>query len=197
MSTFANQPHGTLPDKEPGHHRWVAVVSYSLSDEEAKAAVEGGEPVLLDAAHLFTPVEVGCLDCEERYEDVVGTLCTAGDDWSVLVGPPDELEREIVMAGVEVIGRTGATDFEVGHVLEGVPSVEADWYAHADFGGVRVQAEHHTGPAEAVDALARRLLAGGRCTHCQRTIRLDGGNSKDVCVWWRDGVRWVRGCEEQ
>jgi len=198
---FPNTPMGSLPPKVPGKHRWTAIASYSLSDVEAATAVQGKEPVLLDAAHLFCPVEVGCLDCQERYQDVADKLCPAGDDWSeshpldVLTPLPDTLDDQALIAGVDLVGRSGATDFEVGYLHDDVPLEKADWYAHAKYRGARITVEHFRGPVQAVEALARKVLHGGQCTHCHRTIRLGGHGNNKVCRWQREGAKWLRGCE--
>ena len=111
-------------------------------------------------------------------------------------GPEPDLDQDAMHAALDLIGRTGAANMEVGYLHEDVPAHLADWYAYAQFRGARVTAEHHSGPVEALEALARRLLAGGLCTHCGKTITLAGRpNPASGCRWTRRGDRWVRGCE--
>jgi hypothetical protein len=105
------------------------------------------------------------------------------------------LDQDAMDAALDLIGRTGAKQMEVGYLHEDVPPEQADWYAHAQYQGARVIAEHHHGPVEALEALARRLLHGGLCTHCHKTITLSG-KSKKYCRWTRRGDKWVRGCEK-
>ncbi|MDQ3432039.1 MAG: hypothetical protein M3467_07455, partial [Actinomycetota bacterium] len=57
----------------------------------------------------------------------------------------------------------------------------------------RVTVEDHRSPVEAAEALARRLLDGGVCAHCGRTVSLSTGPG---CRWTRMGRTWVRGCAQ-
>ncbi|MGC5009768.1 hypothetical protein ACLQ2R_03280 [Streptosporangium sp. DT93] len=130
--------------------------------------------------------------------------------------PPGAVyDKEALLAGVDLIGRTGARQFEVGYLHEGVPSEEAGWYAQARWSGTRLIAENHTDPVEAVEALAARVLTGGQCQHCRGVTSLteerpdprgrymaDGTvwttkeqQAAPLCQWTRQGPRWVRGCE--
>ncbi|HZX37997.1 MAG TPA: hypothetical protein VFF37_06625 [Streptomyces sp.] len=128
-----------------------------------------------------------------------------------------EYDEDAVMAAVELAGRSGATDFTFGYVHDDVPIEEAGWYAHAQFRGARITAEDHRGPVEACEALARRLLTGAKCAHCQGLISLssrgafawksatliDGtpwtaeqAAAARQCRWTRIGPHWKRGCEQ-
>jgi len=109
-------------------------------------------------------------------------------------GRPVELDEDALDAALDVIGRTGARRTEIGYLDDDVPVGEPNWYAYAQFHGTRIAAEHHVGPVEAVEALARKLIAGGRCTHCGKTITL-GGDDAGLCRWTRQGKKWVRGCQ--
>lgn len=120
------------------------------------------------------------------------------------------LDEDAVIACVDLVGRTGATDFEIGYVNDEPPHA---WYAHAQFRGARITAEDHSGPVEAADALARRLLAGARC-RCGRLVALTDAGAVAVdghlvdgtawtaadaqkagqCRWTRQGRRWEMGC---
>ena len=111
-----------------------------------------------------------------------------------------ELPENALLAAIEVIGRSGATQFEVGYLDHTAQSADARWWASAHWNGTRVQVEDHTSPYAAADALARQLLNGGGCTHCGGTITLGPTSRKKrragkLCAWTRQGRRWVRGCE--
>lgn len=58
---------GELPPKEPGRHRWVAMVAYSMTPAEARAD-HGGATVALDPDRIVT-YGVGCIDCDTTYAD--------------------------------------------------------------------------------------------------------------------------------
>jgi hypothetical protein len=174
------------------------MASYTLTDAEAADAA-AGVTVLLDHAHLFAPVQIGCLDCERRYHLAQHQPCEAEDEWTAGVVADADVDGELtdeakdaLLAAVDLVGRTGATGFTVGHVNE--PHERPDFYAQAEYKGARVIVEHHRGPVSATEALARRLLRDGMCTHCSRRIRL-GGAGANACRWWRDGRTWRRGCE--
>lgn len=125
---------------------------------------------------------------------------------------PDMDER--VLAAAELVGRTGATDLEVGYLHDDVPAEMAAWYAHARFWGARIIAENHKNPVEAVEALAARLLTGAKCG-CGKLVQLhDGGAfafrnprmtdgslftaeqaaTAGLCRWTRQGSHWVSAC---
>ncbi|MCK2214266.1 hypothetical protein MF672_010755 [Actinomadura sp. ATCC 31491] len=125
------------------------------------------------------------------------------------------MDDDALKAAVDLVGRTGATGFEIGYLRDGVPVEEAGWYAHAQYRGARITSEEHRGPIEAVEALARKLLTGAKCTHCKKLVALsdDGAiaynglladgtrwtveqaRAAGQCRWRRIGPRWVRGCE--
>lgn len=108
----------------------------------------------------------------------------------------NDMDQDALDAAVDLIGRTGARGFEIGYLHDDVPAKEAGWYAHAQYQGTRLIAEDHPGPVEAAEALARRLLTGGTCTHCKGFITLSDRKQKrgKVCRWTRQGARWERGC---
>ena len=105
-----------------------------------------------------------------------------------------DMDEDAMFAAVDLIGRAGATGAEFGYLHDDVPVEQADWYAYAQYRGARITVEHHRGPVEALEALARRLLTGGTCTHCGRPIALRGSSCR-TCRWSRQGAKWVRGCE--
>lgn len=124
-------------------------------------------------------------------------------------------DEDAVVAAVDLVGRAGATEFEVGYLHDDVPAEEAGWYAHAKYRGTRITEENHRGPTEAAEALARRILTGGRC-RCGKLVALsdsgatafptatmaDGSTwtAEDAakagqCRWTRIGKRWEPGCD--
>ena len=103
-------------------------------------------------------------------------------------------DDDALTAAIDLVGRTGATGFEVGYVHDNVATEDAGWYAHAQYRGARVTHEA-CGPVEAAEGLARRLLNGGKCTHCGRTVTLSSVSAGKRCKWTRRGDRWARGCE--
>lgn len=56
-----------LPPKEPGRHRWVAMVAYSMTPAEARAD-HGGATISLEPDRIVT-YGVGCIDCDTTYAD--------------------------------------------------------------------------------------------------------------------------------
>lgn len=106
-------------------------------------------------------------------------------------------EEDIIVATADLAGRSGARDFTVGHLHDGVPVEEAAWYAQVTYQGRRLFVEKQPGPVEACDALAKRLLEGGLCTHCGKTVTVSPFTSPlaDPCYWRRDGAEWKRGCQ--
>lgn len=109
---------------------------------------------------------------------------------------PTDMDQDALNAALDLVGRTGAREVEIGYLHDDVPVEEAGWYAHAKYRGARITVENHRGPVEATEALARRLLTGGTCTHCQRTITLGGSTtfSQKKCRWTRLAAKWERGC---
>src|SRR5258706_845767 len=123
------------------------------------------------------------------------------------------LDEDAVLACADLVGRTGATEFQIGYLHDEPPQ---QWYAHAQYRGTRITEENHAGPSEAADALCRRLLTGARCAHCGGLVALSGagavayGNpvmadgstwsaaeaaAAGQCRWHRMGPKWVMGCE--
>lgn len=103
-------------------------------------------------------------------------------------------DEDALIAAVDLVGRSGGKKFEVGYLDEDVPSDRARWYASAQYRGARLIAENHRDPVQAAEALARRILDGGMCTHCKKTVFLSGPQGRKRCRWTRNGKKWVRGC---
>lgn len=96
------------------------------------------------------------------------------------------------VAAVDVIGRTGAIECQVGYLDD----AGADWYAHARWNGARISVEHQDNAEDALDALAIRLLLGGTC-RCGRRVKLVGRETPRACTWSRVGPRWEPGCDAE
>lgn len=102
-------------------------------------------------------------------------------------------DEDATTAATELIGRTGARDLEVGYLHDDVPVEKAGWYASAQYRGTRITVEDQAGPDVALEALARRLLAGGTCRRCGNPIALEDGH-QGACRWTRMGQHWESGC---
>ncbi len=130
------------------------------------------------------------------------------------MSPHVTLDEDALVAAADLVGRTGATGFEVGYLDEDATVAEARWYAHAQFQGARVTVEEQPGPVEAAEGLARRLMIGARC-RCGAVVTLsstgvalfraarmaDGTEwsaadaaSAGTCRWTREGARWYGAC---
>lgn len=126
-----------------------------------------------------------------------------------------DMDEDALMAAVELVGRAGAKQLEIGYLHEDKPVHLADWYAHAQYRGARIFVEHHAGPQQAVEALAKRLLEGGICQFCKGLVGLSGegvriqpgvrmldgsvmtaerAEAMHQCHWTRIGKRWMPGC---
>lgn len=122
---------------------------------------------------------------------------------------------DAAMAAIELIGRTGAHNLEIGYLHDDVPVHLAGWYAHAQYRGARITIEDQPSPDQALEALAIRLLTGAKCNGCGKLVALsrqgaafyrqanlvDGTpwNETDAraagqCLWRRVGQRWEMGC---
>lgn len=102
------------------------------------------------------------------------------------------IDQDAVVACADLVGRSGGRQVEVGYLDDDVPVTEARWYAKATFRGTVLIADERKSPDEACDALARRILDGGACTHCYSTVTLT--DDDDGCRWRRTGAKWKRGC---
>lgn len=114
---------------------------------------------------------------------------------------PFQLDEPMLVAAVDLIGRSGATEYEVGYMDDVPDARDARWWASAVYRGAKVFTDGHAGPDHASDALARKLLQmgpGAQCTHCGKRIMLQVSKRTAQrarrCVWARHGRRWVRGC---
>lgn len=102
-------------------------------------------------------------------------------------------DQDALTAGVDLVGRSGARDIEIGYDDDDPDDVR--WHAQASYRGARLIADNHADPISAVEALGRRVLAGARCRRCGKPIRLSArGKAKGTCRWRRHGDRWRPGC---
>jgi hypothetical protein len=106
------------------------------------------------------------------------------------VTPYDDVDA--VVACANLADRAGATGFEIGYTREGVPVEDAGWYAYAIYHGAWLTAQELCSPADAAEALARRILEGGRC-RCGRPSTVSPLLGVG-CLWRREGRAWVSSC---
>lgn len=99
---------------------------------------------------------------------------------------------DILFACVDLVGRAGASDFQIGYLHDDVPVEEAGWYAYAQYKGARITVEGHRSPTGAALALAERLLRGATC-RCRQPVTLSDG--QPGCRWRLVGQRWEPGCD--
>lgn len=97
-------------------------------------------------------------------------------------------------AAIDLIGRTGAADLEIGYLHDDVPTEQADWWATARYRGSRITVEHKRSPGHALDSLLARLLNGGQCRWCGRNVTNRKSASPKLCRYRLDGDHYVRGC---
>jgi hypothetical protein len=110
------------------------------------------------------------------------------DDEPTLADVTDELtpdESDRVLASVHVVERSGGREHQLGADDHG------RWWASALFKGARIMVDGYADPANAADALVRRLLHRAACK-CGRVVTL--APRANACLWRREGPRWVAGC---
>jgi hypothetical protein len=103
-----------------------------------------------------------------------------------------DFNEDAVIACVDLVGRCGASDFEIGFMRDDVPVEEAGWYAVAFYRGARIQTDEHRSPSAAAMALSERLLSGAQC-RCRKPVVLSGG--MPGCRWRLVGPKWEPGCD--
>jgi hypothetical protein len=106
----------------------------------------------------------------------------------------DYANEDVVIACADLVGRCGASGFEIGYLHDGVPVEDAGWHASAQFRGARIMVEDHRSPTGAALALAERLLRGAAC-RCRQPVTLSDG--KPGCRWRLVGKRWEPGCDAE
>jgi hypothetical protein len=102
------------------------------------------------------------------------------------------MNDDIVIACVDLVGRSGGSGFEIGYLHDDVPAEEAGWYAHVQFQGARISVGERWSPTGAALALAERLLSGAMC-RCRHPVSLSDG--AEGCRWRLVGARWEPGCD--
>lgn len=104
----------------------------------------------------------------------------------------DPAGEAILIACADLAGRTGAKEFEIGYLHDGVPIDQAGWYAHAQFRGARIHIEEQRSPVAAAYALAVRLLTGAKCVRCGSLVTLasDGTAFAFTRAHLADGTTW-------
>lgn len=141
-----------------------------------------------------------------------------------MTDPHPLVDNERLTAAIELIGRCAANALELGWTDDTGPR-PGEWFASARYRGARVTVEDQEGPEAAAEALALKLVAGGRCVMCGRTttassidpddgtplVMFVGGHPeldeevieyrpidelrRTLCITYRDGSHWLRGCD--
>lgn len=101
------------------------------------------------------------------------------------------MNSDTIIACADLVGRSGAKDFQIGYLHDDVPVEEAGWYAHASYKGARLMAQDHRSPTSAALALSERLLRGAAC-RCGQPVTLT--DTAPGCRWRLMGQRWEPGC---
>lgn len=116
--------------------------------------------------------------------------------------PPDgdidgadiDLNDDVLIACVDLAGRTGAKGIEIGYTEEIPPR----WYAFTTYRGARIMVQDYPTPTSAALALAERLLSGALCK-CRRRVSLSDARAfagpLEGCRWRLVGNRWEPGCD--
>lgn len=132
---------------------------------------------------------------------------------------PLALDEDVLVATMDLIGRSGAKNTEIGWLNDpGEPAYEkhgAQWWIKAQYKGARIITEDHPGPTEACEAIAQQILKGAKCK-CGKLVALGAfgafayfeGHMADgttwtaaeaaaagQCRWRRRGKKWRRDCE--
>lgn len=128
------------------------------------------------------------------------------------LGPDDE---NAIIATADLAERSGARQFEVGYLHDGVPVRKAAWFASAQYAGTRLIVENRRGPVQACRSLANKILTGAKCK-CGKLVALSdagaiaydksthvGGTQWTVeeaaaagqCRWTLIGRRWEPSCD--
>lgn len=108
------------------------------------------------------------------------------------MGYAQEMNADTVIACADLVGRAGASGFEIGYLHDDVPIEKAGWYAHAAYQGARLTVEDRKSPSEAAQALAERILRGATC-RCRKPVALN--DTAPGCRWQLLGKRWEPSCD--
>lgn len=104
----------------------------------------------------------------------------------------DELNEDLIVACADLVGRSGATDFEIGYLNDDPEN--PGWWAKSSYRGTRFIRDGHRTPEAACLALATRILSGATC-RCLKTVALD--DRSGGCRWKLVGQRWEPGCDDE
>lgn len=116
---------------------------------------------------------------------------------------PTEKELAMLTATADMVGRTGAIEFQIRYSDDEEPVL---WIAYAGYKENRYGVGTATNPFTACIRLMNLLVDGGRCTHCNRMtiywpeiVPEDSEpplSDKD-CVYYLDEktMKFKRGCE--
>jgi hypothetical protein len=111
-----------------------------------------------------------------------------------------EEAQAILVAGVELIGRTGARETQIRYSDDEQPTV---WFAVALYDGDRFETAAAPEPVRAVLRLCEQLVDGGTCTRCNRPAGFEPDSIDEmpldrVVCWYQydpELRRFRRGCE--
>jgi len=112
---------------------------------------------------------------------------------------PETVEDFQLVAAVDLIGRTGATEFNLRFSPEDEPPVT--WTALAQWGDTW-ECAAAMNPLLAVFRLCEQVVDGGQCTHCKRPAAFDTDFGKmpldKLFCWYQwdpEKKTFRRGCE--
>lgn len=106
-------------------------------------------------------------------------------------------------AAVVLLGRTGATEFQLRHSPDG-PEDEKPitWTALANWGDNRWECAASMDPLKAVFRLCDQVIDGGQCTHCQKPTGfvedIEAMPLNQFVCWYQwdpSTEQFARGCE--
>lgn len=92
--------------------------------------------------------------------------------------PAHEFDPKFI-AGVDMLGRTGATQFQIRYADDEKPIV---WFAVVIYKGnmKKFETAAASHPVEAVMRLCQQVIDGGTCTHCGRPTAFDADHDDTV-----------------
>jgi len=113
-----------------------------------------------------------------------------------MAAPENSVLTPATHAAIQLIGRTGATNFQIRFSDDEQPTV---WIAVAVYGRAWEAAAGQT-PHQAIIRLCEQLVDGGECTHCHRpTMFMEEMEEPDLlfCVYAFDPelATYRRSCE--
>lgn len=130
----------------------------------------------------------------------------------ILALATDDRDRMVLVAGYDLVGRTGSRDVTVGTTSHGATG---SWWAAAKYPGARIQVDNEATAGAAMDALAAKILTGGKC-RCGRLVAMQSGGAvffpgaayadgkplteqqvraTGQCRWRRYATMWLSACD--